>query len=111
MGFVQVLALAALALGLTPAALGHDAPAGAAATSAIGLDAGLGRLHHAVSTRNAEAQAFFDQGMKLVFAFNHEAAIKSFQRAAELDPDLAMAHWGVALALGPNINMPMDANA
>jgi tetratricopeptide (TPR) repeat protein len=111
MRFVQVMALAALVLGLNSAALGHDAPAGAAATSAIALDAGLGRLHHAVSTRNAEAQAFFDQGMKLVFAFNHEAAIKSFQRAAELDPDLAMAHWGVALSLGPNINMPMDANA
>ena len=79
MRFVQVMALAALAVGLNSAALGHDAPAGAAATSAIALDAGLGRLHHAVSTRNAEAQAFFDQGMKLVFAFNHEAAIQSFQ--------------------------------
>src|SRR5213078_4766978 len=46
-----------------------------------------------------------------VFAFNHEAAIQSFERAAQLDPDLAMAYWGIALALGPNINRPMDSNA
>jgi tetratricopeptide (TPR) repeat protein len=88
----------------------HDAPA-AAGGSPQALDAGLSRLHHPVSTRNRQAQAYFDQGMRLVFAFNHDAAIKSFQRAAELDPDLAMAHWGIALALGPNINLPMDPAA
>ena len=88
----------------------HDAPA-AAGGSPEALDAGLSRLHHPVSTRNRQAQAYFDQGMRLVFAFNHDAAIKSFQRAAELDPDLAMAHWGIALALGPNINLPMDPAA
>src|ERR1700687_2364525 len=49
--------------------------------------------------------------MRSVFAFNHEAAIKSFQRALALDPGLAMAHWGIALSLGPNINMPMDVDA
>jgi tetratricopeptide (TPR) repeat protein len=80
-------------------------------SSSVALDSGLGSLHHGVSTRNAQAQAYFDQGMKLVFAFNHEAAIRSFQHAAELDPDLAMAHWGIALSLGPNINLPMDADA
>ena len=64
-----------------------------------------------MSTRNRQAQAYFDQGMRLVFAFNHEAAIKSFERAYALDPDLAMAQWGIALALGPNINAPMDAAA
>jgi len=111
MRFVEVIALAALVFGFSALALAHDAPAGAPSASPAALDAGLGPLHHPVSTHNAEAQAFFDQGMKLVFAFNHEAAIKSFRRAAEIDPDLAMAHWGVALALGPNINMPMDANA
>jgi tetratricopeptide (TPR) repeat protein len=106
---VPVIALAALFLGIGAPCLAHDAPAGTA--SATTLDPGLGPLHHPVSTRNAEVQAYFDQGMKLVFAFNHEAAIRSFRRAAELDPDLAMAPWGIALALGPNINMPMDANA
>ncbi len=69
---------------------------------------GLGNLHHPVSTRNAEAQQFFDQGLCLVFGFNHEEAARSFHRAAELDPQLAMAWWGVALAVGPNYNMPVD---
>ncbi len=89
----------------------HDAAPGAAPTSAVALDPGLGSLHHRVSTRNRQAQAYFDQGLKLVFAFNHEAAIQSFAHAAELDPNLAMAHWGIALSLGPNINHPMDAKA
>jgi tetratricopeptide (TPR) repeat protein len=82
-----------------------------AAAAKVALDSGLGPLHHRVSTRNRGAQAYFDQGMRLVFAFNHEAAIKSFERAFELDPDLAMAQWGIALSLGPNINKPMDAGA
>lgn len=72
------------------------------------LMAGLGSLHHPVSTTNAEAQKFFDQGLSFVFAFNHDEAIRSFKRAAELDPQMAMAHWGVALALGPNINLDVD---
>ncbi len=91
-------------------AFAHDAPS-AANASPEALDTGLSRLHHPVSTRNRQAQAYFDQGMKLVFAFNHDAAIKSFQRALALDADLAMAHWGIALALGPNINLPMDVAA
>ena len=69
---------------------------------------GMGSHHHPVSTTNGEAQKFFDQGLSFVFAFNHEEAIRSFKRAAELDPQLAMAHWGVALALGPNINLDVD---
>lgn len=69
---------------------------------------GLGNLHHPVSTTSAEAQQFFDQGMRLVYAFNHDEAARSFRRAAELDPKLAMAWWGVALAVGPNYNLPVD---
>jgi tetratricopeptide (TPR) repeat protein len=69
---------------------------------------GLSNLHHPVSTQNAEAQKFFDQGLRLVYAFNHEEAARSFHRAAELDPKLAMAWWGVALAVGPNYNLPVD---
>src|SRR5215831_19142009 len=99
-----------VALAWTGAVQAHDAtPAGSA--DSVALDPGLGSLHRAVSTRKPEAQKYFDQGLRLVFAFNHEAAIRSFRRAAELDPDLAMAHWGVALALGPNINKPMDSEA
>src|ERR1700736_1848887 len=69
---------------------------------------GLGEVHHPVSTKNKEAQEFFDQGLKLVYGFNHDEARRSFMRAAELDPKLAMAHWGAALTLGPNYNLPVD---
>src|SRR5437764_10540508 len=72
------------------------------------LVAGMGTLHHAVSTENAEAQKFFDQGLSFVYAFNHDEAVRSFKRAADLDGDLAMAYWGVAYALGPNINLDVD---
>ena len=102
-------AIAALACVWPLPALAHDAAV--PTQSQVALDPGLGPLHHPVSTRNAKAQAYFDQGMKLVFAFNHEAAIKSFERAAQLDPNLAMAYWGIALAFGPNINHPMDSEA
>ena len=74
----------------------------------VSLDAGLSDQHRAVSTKNAQAQQFFDQGLRYVYAFNHEQAVKSFQRAGELDPNLAMAWWGAALALGPNINLDVD---
>ena len=67
---------------------------------------GLGDLHHPVSTKNAQAQAFFDQGLRLIYAFNHDEAARSFQRAAELDVKLAMAYWGIAEAVGPNYNDP-----
>ncbi|HEY7615205.1 MAG TPA: hypothetical protein VH744_00240, partial [Terriglobales bacterium] len=70
------------------------------------LMTGLGDLHHAVSTSNAEAQKFFDQGLRLIFAFNHDEAARSFQRATELDPKLAMGYWGIAEAVGPNYNDP-----
>jgi len=74
------------------------------------LMSGLGDLHHPVSTRNAEAQQFFDQGLRLIYAFNHDEAARSFQRAAELDPKLAMAYWGIAEAVGPNYNDPASAD-
>jgi tetratricopeptide (TPR) repeat protein len=69
---------------------------------------GLGQHHHTISTKNSEAQRFFDQGLRLVFAFNHEEAARAFQRATELDPQSAMAFWGIALALGPCINLDVD---
>ena len=70
---------------------------------------GMGNHHHPVSTNNAEAQKFFDQGLALMFGFNHDEAMRSFVRASELDPNLAMAHWGIAMTLGPNYNIPVDA--
>src|SRR6266849_3010870 len=67
---------------------------------------GYGDLHHTVSTNIAQAQQFFDQGLRQIYAFNHDEATRSFQRAADLDRKLAMAYWGVAEAVGPNYNDP-----
>src|SRR5450759_1757856 len=72
----------------------------------VTLVKGLGDLHHPVSTHNPEAQQFFDQGLRFIYAFNHDEAARSFQHAAELDPKLAMAYWGVAEAVGPTYNDP-----
>ncbi len=72
---------------------------------------GLGDHHHPISTKNAETQVYFDQGVKLLFGFNHAEAIRSFREAARLDPDCAMCWWGMAIALGPNINLPMPDDA
>ncbi|MEA2552931.1 MAG: hypothetical protein QOJ65_1107, partial [Fimbriimonadaceae bacterium] len=72
------------------------------------LRSGLGKVHHPVSTSNRTAQSFFNQGLALTYGFNHHAALRCFEEAARLDPQLAMAHWGIAYAMGPNINMPID---
>jgi tetratricopeptide (TPR) repeat protein len=74
----------------------------------VTLVTGLGDLHHPVSTKIPQAQQFFDQGLRFIYAFNHDEAARSFQHAAELDPKLAMAYWGVAEAVGPNYNDPAD---
>ena len=90
-------------LGVTTASPVHPAVTGTT------IDPGLGTLHHPVSTKSKQAQLFFDQGLKLTYAFNREAAIQSYQRATELDPNLAIAYWGIAYASGPDINNPMTA--
>ena len=69
---------------------------------------GLGTLHMPVTTSVPQAQRFFDQGLRLLYAFNHAEAIRAFREAARLDPGLAMAYWGWAIALGPNLNAPMS---
>jgi len=74
----------------------------------VTLVTGLGDLHHPVTTKNAKAQQFFDQGLRFIYAFNHDEAARSFEHAAELDPKLAMAYWGIAEAIGPNYNDPAD---
>jgi len=94
-----------LILWFSSALLAQDHSAHGPAKTAI-LTSGLGDLHHPVSTRNAEAQRFFDQGLRLIYAFNHEEAARSFGRATELDPHLAIAYWGIAEAVGPNYNDP-----
>jgi tetratricopeptide (TPR) repeat protein len=68
----------------------------------------LGSLHHPITTTSALAQRYFDQGLRLVYAFNHEEAIRAFEEAAKQDPNAPMPYWGVGLALGPNINAAMS---
>jgi tetratricopeptide (TPR) repeat protein len=99
----QVLCVALLGMGAT--AQDHAAHM---QTHPVTLVTGLGDLHHPVSTHNPQAQEFFDQGLRFIYAFNHDEAARSFQHAAELDPKLAMAYWGVAEAVGPNYNDPAD---
>lgn len=90
----------------------HDGPHAPAMTmeelaATAVLLPGLGEHHRLVTTRSAQAQAFFDQGLRLLYAFNHDEATRSFARAAAIDPKCAMCFWGVALTLGPNYNVPM----
>jgi tetratricopeptide (TPR) repeat protein len=86
----------------------EPATARGAAARPVPLFDGLGRHRFATGTKNARAARYIDQGLVLHYAFNHEEAIRSFEQAARLDPRSAIAWWGVALAHGPNINLPMD---
>ena len=72
---------------------------------------GLGSISYKVTTSQAEAQRFFDQGLRLTFAFNHDEARRAFRKAQRLDAGCAMCFWGEALVLGPNINLPMQEDA
>ncbi len=92
----------ALMLLLAPSAAPPAEPAGAA------LFDNLGTYHHEIKTASPQAQRYFDQGLRLVYGFNHDEAERAFREAARLDPSCAMAWWGVALTLGPNINLPID---
>jgi tetratricopeptide (TPR) repeat protein len=69
----------------------------------------LGSYHRPIETPSPQAQVWFDRGMVWAYAFNHEEAIKCFERALDLDPDLAIARWGVAYSIGPNYNKAWDA--
>jgi len=75
------------------------------------LWANLGDHTYPISTKSEMAQRYFDQGVKLIYGFNHWEAIRAFKKGQELDPDCAMCYWGEALAWGPNINLPMPDDA
>jgi tetratricopeptide (TPR) repeat protein len=75
------------------------------------LWAGLGSITYKITTGNERAQAYFDQGLRLAYAFNHAEAQRAFRMAQKLDPDCAMCFWGESLVLGPNINLPMQEDA
>jgi tetratricopeptide (TPR) repeat protein len=104
----RVLTLLALVFALSAPSFAqeHSDHVAPAKPKSATIMTGYGNWHHTVSTKNAQAQAFFDQGLRQIYAFNHDEAARSFQRAAELDPKLAMAYWGVAEAVGPNYNDP-----
>src|SRR5579859_7146053 len=70
---------------------------------------GLGDFHRKIATKSPEAQRYFDQGMRFLWAFNHDESTRSFARAAQLDPVCAACYWGVALTVGPNYNLPVMA--
>jgi tetratricopeptide (TPR) repeat protein len=92
-----------------PANQGHGAmPAPAAPRQKVPLFTDLGSFHRAISTKNKTAQKYFDQGMRFLYGFNHDEAERSFREAARLDPACAICWWGVAIVLGPNINLPID---
>ena len=86
----------------------HVHPSSGLGEKPVALYAGMGAWHHPIATANPEAQKFFDQGLVLVYGFNRYEALRSFRKVAELDPNAAMAYWGMAMALGPYINMDMD---
>ena len=98
------LLVAALLLACPDAFAQHQHAAAPAAAAEVRLMECLGEFRLPVKTSLPEAQRFFDQGLILVYGFNHDEAARAFRRAAELDPSMAMAHWGLAMALGPNYN-------
>ena len=83
----------------------HEA---AAPEKPVVLYRGLGAWHHPITTRNPEAQKFFDQGLALLYGFNRYESLRSFRKASELDPQAAMTYWGMAMSQGPYINMDGD---
>ena len=100
--------LAVLLVGCDPAQKAAGDTAATPETAAPPLFDTFGDLHRDVATRVPAAQRYFDQGLRMAYGFNHEAAGRSFAEAARLDPQCAMCVWGQALVLGPNINLPMD---
>jgi tetratricopeptide (TPR) repeat protein len=105
----EVIMRRAILLLMLPAALSPSAAL--AQSSPVPLYDNLGRHHYAVTTSVPLAQRYFDQGLRLYYAFNHSESIRAFEEATRLDPGCAMCHWGIALAYGPNINMPMEPEA
>ncbi|HXW11040.1 MAG TPA: hypothetical protein VD737_10505 [Steroidobacteraceae bacterium] len=110
---VAMVVALALAAGLyvgNPARsnVSQEAPAVAAAPVGATLIPGLGNYAFAITTSKPEAQRWFNQALMLTFGFNHDAAERSYLKAAEIDPDCAMCWWGASLVLGPHVNAAMD---
>src|ERR1044071_7253113 len=106
-----VLRLAQTRTEVPQAEMQAASPAAAFADTDPPLWEGLGAVTYRITTANEQAQSYFDQGLRLTYAFNHGEAQRAFRKAQKLDPDCAMCFWGEALVLGPNINMPMVEEA
>ena len=104
-------AFAALPLAAQDQAPGHTHEGTRAGNGEVRLLTNLGTHEFPVTTFNGRASQFFNQGLRLYWAFNHPGAVESFREAERLDPRCGMCAWGVALALGPNVNAPMAATA
>ena len=108
-----LIAVAIFGISPTAFAQSHDSHAPAPPSTLAGwakgaqLFDGLGTFHRKITTRSPLAQRYFDQGMRFIWAFNHDEATRSFAKAAQIDATCASCYWGVALTLGPNYNMPM----
>jgi tetratricopeptide (TPR) repeat protein len=102
------LAVLCAALFFSPSAARAQRRPGGSSDTSVCTATGFGNVHHPVKTSSPEAQKLFDHGMALDYGFNHNQAQRCFQRAAQLDPRMAMAYWGIALVLGTNYNMPVD---
>ena len=97
---------------ISPAApAAAKAASGAASGDDPPLIEGLGTRSIRITTSSKLAQAYFDQGYRLAWGFNHDEALRAFRKAQALDPQCAMCYWGEAWALGPNINVPMEPKA
>src|SRR5260370_11661684 len=107
----SVLGLARRPTEVPPVEIKAATPAPAFADGEPPLWEGLGPLTYKITTANAEAQAYFDQGLRLAYAFNHGEAQRAFRKAQKLDPNCAMCFLGEALVPGPNINLPMQDDA
>jgi tetratricopeptide (TPR) repeat protein len=102
--------MGSMAAAEVPPASGHaamTAPASATVPS-VPLFDDLGSYHRSITTKNKTTQRYFDQGLRLLYGFNHDEAERAFREAARLDPSCAFCWWGVAIVLGPNINLPID---
>jgi tetratricopeptide (TPR) repeat protein len=105
---MPVLTIFAALLPAAAAAQHQHGPAAAAGDS-VPLYDNLGNHHYAIGSRVPGVQAYFDQGLRLYYAFNHAESARAFAEAARRDPDCAICHWGVAMTFGPNINAPIDS--
>ena len=106
--FAFILCLVMILAAMPAVAQHHHHAQPSNSIASVPLFKGLSSWTHKVTTSSPEAQQYFDQGLRFIYGFNHDEATRSFKEAARLDPNCAMAYWGIAFTLGPNYNLPTD---